>query len=116
VGLTPLGADDDLRQVRHQNLGRTRPRKCCSATNDEAAASHVADTDSQETSMGRDLWNERPGPRRLFRSTRERMWAGVAGGMAEYFDLDPTLMRLIWVVGTVVTAGLLVAVYFVMWV
>ena len=54
--------------------------------------------------------------RRLMRSSRERMWSGVAGGLAEYFDVDPTLMRLMWVVGTVVTAGLFVAVYFVMWV
>ncbi|MBV8084096.1 MAG: PspC domain-containing protein [Chloroflexi bacterium] len=62
------------------------------------------------------MWNDRSGPRRLQRSSRERMWAGVSGGMAEYFDLDPTLMRLIWVVGTVVTAGLLVPVYFLLWV
>jgi phage shock protein C len=54
--------------------------------------------------------------RRLTRSSRERMWAGVAGGLAEYFDVDPTLMRLMWVVATVVTAGLFVAVYVVMWV
>ncbi len=54
--------------------------------------------------------------RRLTRSSRERMWAGVAGGLAEYFDIDPTLMRLMWVVATMVTAGLFVAVYFVMWV
>jgi phage shock protein C len=54
--------------------------------------------------------------RRLTRSSRERMWAGVAGGLAEYFDVDPTLMRLMWVVATVVTAGLFVAVYLVMWV
>ena len=54
--------------------------------------------------------------RRLTRSSRERMWAGVAGGLAEYFEVDPTLMRLMWVVATVVTAGLFVAVYFVMWV
>lgn len=62
--------------------------------------------------MEREPWRHR----RLTRSTRERMWAGVAGGLAEYFDIDPTLMRLMWVVATVVTAGLFVAVYFVMWV
>ncbi|HEX6512387.1 MAG TPA: PspC domain-containing protein [Chloroflexota bacterium] len=54
--------------------------------------------------------------RRLTRSSRERMWAGVAGGLAEYFDVDATLMRLMWLVATVVTGGLFVAVYFVMWV
>lgn len=57
-----------------------------------------------------------PWRRRLTRSSRERMWAGVAGGLAVYFDVDPTLMRLMWVIATVVTAGLFVAVYFVLWV
>src|SRR5712691_8764583 len=63
-----------------------------------------------------DMEPERWHRRRLTRSSRERMWAGVAGGLAEYFEVDPTLMRLMWVVATVVTAGLFVAVYFVMWV
>ena len=33
-------------------------------------------------------------PRRLYRSERDRMLAGVCGGVAEYFELDPTLVRL----------------------
>lgn len=35
-------------------------------------------------------------PRRLYRSRHNRVVAGVAGGMAEYFNLDPTLVRLGW--------------------
>jgi phage shock protein C len=50
------------------------------------------------------------------RSSRERMWAGVAGGMAEYFELDPSLVRLLWVAATVVTGGLAVAVYIFFWI
>src|SRR5579864_3045530 len=58
-----------------------------------------------------------PGPpRRLARSSRERMWAGVAGGMAEYFELDPSLVRLLWVAATVVSGGLAVAVYILLWI
>ena len=55
-------------------------------------------------------------PRRLTRSSRERMWAGVAGGMAEYFDLDPSLVRLIWVAAAVVSHGLAVPLYFLAWI
>jgi phage shock protein C len=44
------------------------------------------------------------------------MWAGVAGGMAEYFDLDPSLVRLLWVAATIVTQGIAVAVYIVAWI
>jgi phage shock protein C len=55
-------------------------------------------------------------PRRLTRSRRERMWAGVAGGMAEYFDLDPSLVRLLWVAATVVSGGLAVPLYILAWI
>jgi phage shock protein PspC (stress-responsive transcriptional regulator) len=36
--------------------------------------------------------------RRLYRCRHDRRLAGVAGGVAEFFDLDPTLVRLVWVV------------------
>jgi len=34
--------------------------------------------------------------KRLYRSTHDRMLCGVCGGIAEYFQLDPTLVRLGW--------------------
>ncbi|OGC95872.1 MAG: hypothetical protein A2W25_03260 [candidate division Zixibacteria bacterium RBG_16_53_22] len=33
-------------------------------------------------------------PKKLYRSRKERMLAGVCGGLAEYFNVDPTLVRL----------------------
>ncbi|MDO4288440.1 MAG: PspC domain-containing protein [Eubacterium sp.] len=35
--------------------------------------------------------------KRLYKSNREKMIDGVCGGIAEYFDIDPTLIRLLWV-------------------
>jgi len=35
--------------------------------------------------------------RRLTRSRTDRVVAGVAGGMAEYLDIDPTIVRILWV-------------------
>jgi len=35
--------------------------------------------------------------KRLYRSHKERMIAGVCGGLAEYFNIDPTLVRLLFV-------------------
>jgi len=35
--------------------------------------------------------------RRLYRCRHDRRLAGVAGGIAEYFDADPTLVRVLWV-------------------
>ena len=42
--------------------------------------------------------------KRLYRSSNEKMIAGVCGGIAEYFDMDPTLVRLLWVVVSLITA------------
>jgi phage shock protein C len=52
-------------------------------------------------------------PRRLYRS-RDRQLAGVAGGMAEYLDIDPTIMRILWILAVIVTGGLALLVYLVL--
>lgn len=37
-------------------------------------------------------------PRRLMRSVTNCKIAGVCGGLAEYWDMDPTIVRLVWVI------------------
>lgn len=44
--------------------------------------------------------------RRLFRSRTDRMLAGVCGGLGHYFEVDPTLVRIVYAVITLLT-GLL---------
>jgi len=34
-------------------------------------------------------------PKRLYRSRKDRMIAGVCGGLAEYFNIDPVIVRVI---------------------
>ena len=56
------------------------------------------------------------GSRPLRRSRTNRQIAGIIGGLAEYFRLDPTLLRVIYVVGSIVSAafpGILV--YILLW-
>jgi phage shock protein C len=52
-------------------------------------------------------------PRRLYRSNSDRRLAGVAAGVAEYLDLDPTLVRVLWVV-SVFFGGFTLLLYIVM--
>jgi len=47
------------------------------------------------SSMPEDSAHTTP-PRRLTRSTRDKKLAGVCGGMANFFGVDSTLVRLIW--------------------
>lgn len=54
--------------------------------------------------------------RPLRRSRSDRMIAGVVGGIAQYFGIDSTLARVLYVVGSIVSVafpGLLV--YVIMW-
>lgn len=43
--------------------------------------------------------------KRLYRSKNDRMIAGVCGGIAQYFHIDPTLVRLLAVVGLLLAGG-----------
>ena len=46
-----------------------------------------------------------PPVRRLTRSSRHKMIAGVCGGLAEYFDLDPTVVRVAYVLISIVSVA-----------
>jgi phage shock protein C len=44
--------------------------------------------------------------KRLTRDIKNKMIAGVCSGIANYFNIDPTLVRLLWVVLTLISFGL----------
>ncbi|WP_267224299.1 PspC domain-containing protein [Dyella silvae] len=52
--------------------------------------------------------------KRLHRSLTDRKIAGVCGGIAEYLGWDPTLVRILWVVLTLLGGSGIVA-YLVLW-
>ena len=58
---------------------------------------------------------EHPTPRRLTRS-HDRLLGGVAAGVGDYLDVDPTLVRVGWVIAVVVGLPLAVLAYLVLWV
>lgn len=49
--------------------------------------------------------------KKLYRSNEEKMICGVCGGLGEYFNIDPTIIRLCWALFACTGAGLIV--YFV---
>lgn len=55
-----------------------------------------------------------PPEKRLYRSRSNRMIAGVCGGVAEFFGLDATLVRLAFVLGFFIGFGFLLIVYLAM--
>ncbi|RME22728.1 MAG: PspC domain-containing protein [Candidatus Zixiibacteriota bacterium] len=53
--------------------------------------------------------------RKLYRSNTDKMLAGVCGGLAKYFDIDPTIVRLAFVFVTLMGGSGILA-YLVCWV
>ena len=54
--------------------------------------------------------------KRLYRSKKDRMLGGVCAGLGEHFDIDPTVIRLVWAVITVISIGTGVLVYILAWI
>ena len=52
---------------------------------------------------------------KLYRSTSDKMLGGVAGGLAEYFDIDPTIVRVLFIVVTLFGGGGILA-YVILWI
>jgi phage shock protein C len=52
---------------------------------------------------------------RLMRSKQDRVIAGVAGGIAEHYGLDPTLVRVVWAL-SLLFGGLGLLAYVVLWI
>jgi phage shock protein C len=54
-------------------------------------------------------------PRKLYRSRSQRMIAGVCGGLADYFNIDATLVRVLFLL-LAVFGGTGLVIYLVMWI
>lgn len=52
--------------------------------------------------------------KRLYRSRTERWFAGVCGGIGEYLNTDPTVIRVVFVLGALVLGGGLL-IYLILW-
>jgi phage shock protein C len=52
--------------------------------------------------------------KRLYRSTQDRMFAGVCGGIGEYLDVDPTLVRLVFVALSLLSSGSGLVIYIIL--
>ena len=53
--------------------------------------------------------------KRIYRSSKEKILGGVCGGLGQYLEVDPVLVRLIWVL-TVLLAGTGILAYIIAWI
>jgi phage shock protein C len=54
-------------------------------------------------------------PQRLYRSEDDRMIAGVCGGLATYLDVDPTIVRIVFVALVILPIGGGLLLYLILW-
>ena len=54
--------------------------------------------------------------KRLYRSGKDKILGGVCGGIGEYLNVDPVIIRLLWVVGTLISMGAGIILYIIAWI
>jgi phage shock protein C len=54
--------------------------------------------------------------KKLYRSTQDKQIAGICGGLGEYLNVDPTVMRILFVAGFFLSGSLMFWAYLVMWI
>ncbi len=54
-------------------------------------------------------------PKQLFRSRTNRKIAGVCGGLGTFFNVDPTIIRILYIMLTIISVGIGIIAYIVMW-
>jgi len=52
---------------------------------------------------------------KLYRSKNNRWIAGICGGLGEFFNIDPTIVRVIWIIGTLFSMGFGIILYLILW-
>ncbi len=57
-----------------------------------------------------------PESRKLYRSVNNRMIAGVCAGLAEFFGVDPTVIRLLFAAGALLGFGSFILIYIIMFI
>jgi phage shock protein C len=62
-----------------------------------------------------DMASATGGPRRLMRSSVDKKLGGVCAGLAEYFDMDVTLVRVLWLL-VVLCGGTGLLLYVILWI
>jgi phage shock protein C len=57
-----------------------------------------------------------PESRKLYRSRNNRMIVGVCAGLADFFGIDPTIVRLLFAVGALLGFGSFILIYLVIFI
>ena len=71
---------------------------------------------TEQTEEDEPLPGHEKSKKRLYRDPENRVLGGVCGGLAAYFDIDVAIMRIIFVLLTLITTGAGVLAYIILWI
>ena len=54
--------------------------------------------------------------KKLYRSSANRWLGGVCGGLGEYLGMDPTVVRILYIIGTFLSMGFGLLLYIILWI
>ena len=72
--------------------------------------------ENSNSELGIDQNSDQVGYKRLYRSGKDRILGGVLGGLAEYLNVDPTIIRILCILLFFASVGFIVLAYFVGWI
>ncbi len=70
---------------------------------------------NQEQSQTSNTSEKKGGQKRLHRSVKDKKILGICGGAGEYFDIDPTIVRIAYVLFTFLSGGMGLILYFILY-
>ena len=80
----------------------------------QATANNFADNTSSSDNSDRTVNRQPRKARKLYRNSNDRMVSGVASGLAAYFDLDPAIMRILFVILAFASLGWGILIYLIL--
>ncbi len=54
--------------------------------------------------------------KRLYRHEHDKIFGGVCGGIASYFNIDPVVVRVVWALATLISMGFGIIAYIIAWI
>ncbi len=85
-------------------------------THEENTMSNAQQTPLHDATGAPSPWQDKPAPKKLLRNTSTKMVAGVCSGLADYLNVDVTLVRLGFVALTIITGGVGALAYVAGWI
>jgi phage shock protein PspC (stress-responsive transcriptional regulator) len=97
-----LNCGSDLSEVREKKAKQNQAKH----TQSTSSSKQTISTSSSSSSTYKS--------KKLYRSRDDKVLTGLSAGLADYLDMDVGIVRLLWILATLFTSGIVIVAYFVL--